>query len=573
MSARNKAGQQKRPQFRLVGQMILAVMVSLVLVEIAWLSASYVMETARVPARTEAQVRMMLKAAVDPRAFPTLETEVAVVERLAEAAHVVGARIEDTAGEPLASVGEAPDITVLEARREDFSSKVSADRKYLDLYVPAEEIRFAHAMTVRVALEPYYGTVLGVVLQTGVTVVNIVILTSTGLFLALYPILFRPLTRIRSAIMRGVNDLDIADTFMIRWKRKDELNDLAKAVNMLLAGASKNYNDTLHTAHEVISNAPVATVAYRNNGELSFANQAALEMFDAADLEELAAQDHAFLILKGATSQEPVTVESALIDGPFLDEGQVLTPTGLRHMVCIGNVTYRMDGSVRRYLAQFLEMNVAMPRIAQLVTHSEKATQRRIVAEQRAIRLRIMLESCLSMLDTDEEISQGDIGIVRADAIIIAWAKVYASVGRARRVLYNRLPQLSGHRKRVTILFRQALSYADFVSSYTDSEIKVLAVTESNMVRFDFTEMIPEGSTPKDPSDISGNGEITLCRGAMVQLIHQCGGRIDLPANGDGPVKFSFTLPKVMKLAGSDRAKDESGEGDGNGGGQAREAA
>ena len=90
---------------------------------------------------------------------------------------------------------------------------------------------------------------------------------------------------------------------------------------------------------------------------------------------------------------------------------------------------------------------------------------------------------------------------------------------------------------------------------------------------YDFTEMIPEGSTPKDPSDISGNGEITLCRGAMVQLIHQCGGRIDLPANGDGPVKFSFTLPKVMKLAGSDRAKDESGEGDGNGGGQAREAA
>jgi PAS domain-containing protein len=532
---------------RLAGQMVLAIFISLVLVEIAWLSVSYHNETARVPVHAEARIRLLLQAAVDPRTFPNLETERAVVERLTEVAHVVGACIEDTAGEPLAKIGQLPTMTVLEARRENISARVSPDRNFLDLYVPAEEIGFAHSMMLRVNLLPYYNNVLGLVLDTGLTVVNIVILTSTGLFLALYPILFQPLSRIRNAIMRGVGDLDIADTFMIKWNRKDELNDLAMAVNMLLAGASKNYNETLHTSHEVIANSPVAAIAYRSNGELSFANQSALELFGVGDVAELAKQDQSFLLLKGATHEQPITVESALVDGPFLDEGEVITPGGQRHMVCIGNITYRMDGTVRRYLAQFLDMDVAMPRIAQLAAHSDRATQRRIAAEQRAVRLRVMLESCLCLIDTDDETQNEDVSIVHADTIIITWARIYASVGKARRVLYNRLPQLSGHRKRLTMLFRQLLSYADFVSDYTDSELKVLAVTESNMVRFDITEVVPEDSTPKVQAERTGEGEITLCRGAIIHLVNQCGGVADLPESHDGTVKYSITIPKVLK--------------------------
>lgn len=547
---RSKPGPRQQTKTRLVGQMVLAVFVSLILVEITWLTMTYRNETARVPERTEAQIRLLLQAAFDPRSFPTLETERAVVERLTNVAHVVGARIEDTAGEPLADIGEGPEMTVLEARRESISSRVSADRKYLDLHVPPDEVGFAHAMVLRVALEPYYGNVLGSLLQTGLTVFNIVVLTSTGLFLALYPILFRPLARIRTAIMRGVGDLDIADTFIIKWKRKDELNDLAQAVNMLLAGASKNYNEFLHTSHELVANSPVAAIAYRSDGEMTFANQAAFDLFGVEDMAELSQLDQAFLLLKGAASDQPVTVESALVDGPYLDEGQVITPSGPRHMVCLGNISYRMDGSVRRYLAKFLDMDVAMPRIARLAAHSDRATQRRIAAEQRAVRLRVMLESCLSLIDTDGEFHNDEVGIVQADTIIITWARIYASVGRARRVLYNRLPQLSGHRKRLTVLFRQALSYAEFVSDYTDSELKVLAVTESNMVRFDFTEIIPEEATRKEPGERTGESEITLCRGAIIQLVHQCGGHAALPESHDGPVKFSFTIPKVLKATG-----------------------
>lgn len=538
---------KKHPKLRLAAQMVLAVLVSLMLVEISWLTIAYYQERNMVPERVEERIRLVLQAAVDPRTFPTLETEKALIGRLSDVAHVIGVCIEDTAGEPLVKIGDHPEMSVLEARAGNISSQLSADRNSLDIYVPAEEVGFAHSMIVRVDLQPYYAGVLGHVLETGKTVVNIVVLTCTGLFLALYPILFHPLSRIRNAIMRGVGDLDIADTFIIKWNRKDELNDLAMAVNMLLAGASKNYNERLYTSHEVVSNSPVATIAYRADGELSFANQAALELFEAENRTELAEMDQAFLLLKGTGDEEAVSVDTALTDGPFLDEGQVITPGGQRHMVCIGNITYRMDGSVRRYLIQLLDMDVAMPRIAELAAHSDRATQRRIASEQRAVRLRVMLESCLTLIDTDDTVESEDVGVVNADTVIITWAKIYASVGKARRVLYNRLPQLSGHRKRLNVLFRQVLSYADFASEYTDSEFKILAQTESNMVHFAFSEIITEESTPKKRAERSGQSEITLCRGAIIQLVHQCGGTAELPESHDGAVKYAFTVPKVLK--------------------------
>lgn len=549
-----------RPRLRLAGKMVFAVLVSLVLVEIAWLSASYKTKSSRLAEEVETRARLLLAAAVDPRSFPTLSNEIAVIERLKPVAHIAGARLEDTAGEPLAVVGDAPDLTVLQAQHDKITFRMSAGRRFLDVYVPAKEIKFDHAMVVRVDLAPAYAELRRSLLSEAITVVNIVVLTSTGLFFALYPLLFRPLARIRDAIICGVNDLDIADQFVIRWKRKDELDDLAKAVNRLLYGASKNYNDMLQTAHDVVSKSPIAALVYTPEGEVGFANKAAFEMFGVESTEEFGALDQAFLTLNADEDEvaPPETVQKALAKGPYCDEGRVLTWRGSRHMICMGATINRMDGSVRRYIAQFLDMDLAMPRIAKLAVVSERATQRRILADKRSMKLRVMLESCLTILGEQDEQEKYDIGIVEADQVIIAWAQAYASVGMARRVLYNRLPELSGNRRWVAILFRQALSYTDFSSAYRNSEIKVISSTDGPMARFSFTEILTEESTRKAESDATGRGELTLCRAALARAVEYCSGELALDEAADAPVKFVITIPRVMHLVDPDAGEEDS---------------
>lgn len=557
------AGQTNRPRqgtrprgfrLRLAGQILLAALVSLLVVEIAWLSVYHVQETARIPTRAESQTRMLLAAAVDTRIFPTLSNEKAVIERIATLADIVGARLEDTAGEPLAVVGEEPDVTALEAQRHGIGARLSADRRHLDVYVPAEELGFLHPMIVRVDLSSYHAGVRRALIDTAVTVANIAVLTATGLFFALYPILFRPIARIRDAIMRGVSDLDIADSFRIRWNRNDEFDDLARAVNELLFSASKNYSDTLHTAHEALSRSPVATFVCRPGGELAYANPAALELFGADSVEHLAAEQTDFVILGKDADAPPVGIEAMLADGPVADEGFVVTPAGKRSMICMGDVVRRLDGSVRRSVAQFLDMDRVLTRMARLAAMSERATRRRIVADQRSLKLRIMLESCLSILDDESVQAEAETGadIIEIESIIKTWARVHATVGKARRVLYNRLPQLVGKTGILAPLFRQALSYADFRAVFRDSELRVIASTRGDGVRFEISERETDNCTRKDTTDLNRTGEITLSLNALARLVERCGGTLDLDEAQSGPVRFSFTLPQTMTAAGGE---------------------
>lgn len=549
----------KKVRLQLVGKMVLAVLASLLVAEATWLSVSYVRERADIPRKAEQKTRLLLEAAVDTRNFATLTSEKAVLDRLRTLAGIVGARLEDTAGEPLAVVGLEPDVTVLEALRHEVGARMSADRAYLDVYVPADDLKFRHPMIVRVDLAAYYAELHRALIGTAMTVVNIVVLTTTGLFLALYPILFRPLARIRAAIMSGVSDLDIADSFQIRWDRKDELDDLAGAVNQLLFSASKNYSDTLHTAHEALSKSPVATLVYKPGGELTYANPAALELFGRDSVGELAAEPPGFVILGTDANAPAVTVEAMLANGPVSEEGLVLTRDGPHAMICMGDIGYRSDGTIRRVVAQFLDMDRVLARMARLARMSERATRRRIFADQRSLKLRVMLESCLGILDDDDARVGAATSIIDVEQTIRTWARVHAAVGRARRVLYNRLPEIAGNPGIILPLFRQALSYADFSSAYRDSELRVIATRRDHMVRFDISEQPGEASARKGSSEINNAGELTLCLSALSALVEKCGGTLEIDDNRDRPVAFSFTVPKVMRrprVAGGTDAAD-----------------
>lgn len=536
----------RRQRLRLARKMLGAVVASLLIAEIAWLIPSYGIQYAGIHDETETLARKLVKAAVDPRTFATLSDEEAIIKRLEETAHIVGARIEDTAGEPLAVVGIAPAITVLEAKRDKIRTRESADNRYLDIYLPEEETLLAHPMVARIDLGPAYTQLLRHLLDIAAAIVVIATLTCLGMFAFLYPILFRPIGKIHKAVLRGVSELDIADNFVLQWDRNDEIGDLARAINLLLIGASENYNEQLYTAHEVIEKSPIATLVYLPSGGLSYANQAALDLFGTKDLDALGALDQAFLDLQRDTKAPLITIEEALSAGKFSREGFVVTSTGRHDMVCIGDITYREDGSVRRYVCQFLDLTVAMDRIARLETTAERATNRRLSADARSVKLKVLLESCMIVLNPGEVGSAVGTAVIELEGVIRTWAQIYAAVGKARRVLYNRLPALSGNRRLITTLFRQALSYVEFRSQYRDSELRVIATEANGRIEFEISENPTEESIRKTRAEAATRDEAMLCLAALSRLVVQCNGVTDFPDNTNGPVAITFMLPKVI---------------------------
>lgn len=537
---------------RLSGKLLLAAVVSLILVEIAWLGGAYLHRTANIAGPVDRETRKLLSAAVDPGVFPTLANEKAVIQRLKDIAYIVGARFEDTAGEPLATIGTAPDITVLEAKRDNISHRLSPDRRYLDLFVPASELQFSHPMVVRVDLTRYYNNLRTAVIEDALTVINIAALTMAGLFIALYPLLLSPIARIRRAIVLGVSDLDIADSFAIRWSRRDELGDLAKAVNELLFAASKNYQEILHAAHDILSATPAASLAYDRQGELVFANPAALELFEAEDLEDLAGRERNLVKLSDADDGTPRSFPDIAAERSIAEEATIVTPKGERLMLCLAGTTSRADGSIRRHTVQFLDLEQALVRMALLAQMSEQATLRRIAADRRSLRLRVMLESCLILLN----ISGGrkDFRSVDPQEVIVGWTRAYAAAGKARKVVYNRLPAISGNGGRLEILLRQVLSYAEFSSRYANSGFRVIARESDGMVTFDLTEEIDGSTREKTAEELSGESELTLCKGAITGIAAQLDGTFTDSKTENGGIHCRLTIPQIAVEDAADRA-------------------
>ena len=537
---------------RLAGLVMTAVVICMFVGEIIWLIPTYRMEYAAVHSEAEQRARDLIKAAVDPNVFPTVQYEKDVLTRLAPAAYIAGARIEDTAGEPLATLGEAPDLAALEARRAAVTAQADPGGQYIDVYIPSEFSGFTHAIVLRLDLEPYHAMLRARIIHAGLEALAIAAIICFGLTFALYPVLFRPISLIHRAVIKGIADQDIADQFVIKWKRTDELGTLASAINQLLIGASANYNDTLHTAHQVIENSAVATMVYKPSGELSYANPRALKLFNTGSLEELAGLDQAFLKIKAAASPSaaPITIEEALADGPYSEEGTIITPNGAVAMICMGDISYRDDGSVRRYVSQFLDAQAALSRISRLTAANEQANQRRQMAEQRSVTLKILLESCLTLLDTSNS-TDGHSELVEVEPIIKNWAQIYARVGKARRVMYNRLPELNGDAKLLTALLRQALSFMDFRSEYRNSEFRLIGNVDSGMVVFDLSETLPADAEEKSAREMDNEEEWMLCLAALGKLVEHAGGTMQPPPR-KGELKLSFTVPRIMHSLESD---------------------
>ena len=530
---------------RLASFVLTAVVCCMAAADLIWSVPAYIVEYHRVHQDAETTTRKLFRAAIDPNVFPTLQYEADIIKRLTDLSDIAGGRIEDTAGEPLATIQEAPNLTVLQAQRSKISSLESSDDRFLDVFIGVEDSQLAHPVVLRIDLQATYSLLLRRYIEGGLRIVVVAAVGCVGVFLALYPILFRPLALIRDAVLRGVRDQDVAQNFQIKWKRADELGTLAVAINRLLQVASKNYEETLHTSFEVWDKSPVATMAYLSTGELSFANPAALALFNAEDLESLAEMNQKFLKVKAAASPhaDPISIEEALADGPFADEGTILTPDGPRLVICMGTTTYREDGSVRRYVAQFLDAETAIQRISRLEAAIELASERRIAAERRALSLRGMLESCTIIMQ-DGNLGDKKQIVVPVDATLKQWAQTAARVGKARRVLYNRLPTLNGSPTLIPMLFRQALGYMDFRSEYRNSEFRIIGKNDSGMVTFEFSETVADTTTERETNEVGSEQEIGLTLAAVTKLVQACGGSIR--HSKDEALKFDITLPRIM---------------------------
>src|SRR5690606_19827458 len=140
-----------------------------------------------------------------------------------------------------------------------------------------------------------------------------------------------------------------------------------------------------------------------------------------------------------------------------------------------------------RHTAQFLDLEQAYERMAKLAEMTEQASLRRLAADRRSLRLRVMLDSCLTLINGPEN-EEGDYDVVDPEEVIASWAEAYAGAGKPRKILYNRLPPVTGNAGQLAILFRQVLSYAEFKSAYADTSFKVIAHDDGEMLHFEIGE-------------------------------------------------------------------------------------
>lgn len=540
-----------RLQNLLIGSMLL----SIIMAEAFALIPAMIYWRAQEVARLEEHVLSLLRANVDATTFPTVVDTVRAGERLMSFSPIRGGVVVNMFGDELGSFGNPPRLTWREAQR-DGPIKISDGGRYIDIFYPQYRTGLAFPTMIRIDGDVVSNAISKRQQDTFFVVLGVALISSLVLGAIIGVLMIRPIVRLRDAAKAAVELPEQADSFRLRWARHDELGDAARALDTLLASVSLLHHDDVAAGQDAILKNPHAILTYDVNGKLLNANPAALTLFGAASIGDLALSQQSFLqerpdgVRKELSAIEVIRSRS--------DDKIFTIMTKNRPVQChvsALSIQKRRGNGILYHFLTLVDVSKYVQVLHGLQEETRALTKARDLLRGRLAEQKRLFESCaiiMSNLQVQEARlaeEESKMERIALEDLLDAWCTDALGDGLiSGRIANNALPEIIANRSLVDTVFRQA-----FLTAYTQSPWEkpiigaaVHTPAQSGDLIFDIhCKPLPDGAAQPAGDERKAAAPIALL--SLQRALARLGGRIIPRGPDDGMI--SFVLPAQRREA------------------------
>lgn len=545
---------------RLAHIVIAAVLAGLVIAEAVIIGPALFLWQREESERIERSSLDLFKANVEPTSFANVDQTVRIGERVMRFSSVRGGAVYNALGEEVASFGERPTLTFATARRENLQRFASTDGRRIDVLYRVESTGLANPVILRLDTSGVQAAVQARIIDKAGSVLISAMASAVAVVVILAFGIVRPIRRLRDAATMATDNPDKAEQYRLRWSRRDELGDAARAFDLLLTAVSVTHQEDLAAGKEASDRSHFGVLTYDHGGRLVAANAASLRFLDVRTIDELLRSNPAFVRIKAANGAirdcSPIDL---MTGGDVLQTVSVRTPATETKRCMLSGVTIRKrNGQVLRHIVTLIDLTKQVAYTEALegeVARWQKdaANGRRQLAETRAL-----FESCLVLLEAGrprDPLPEGaEIPIALTDRIVNSW---YGEAQRAGlvegRLEHGPLPCVGGVVSDIEAVFRQAMMLIYTRASADRPSLRIEGqLVGEDMARFVIMETTAE-ARPDAPArrGSAGIGR-SLAQAGLSQSIRQVGGTLEETPAGANAVSFLLPVPKT---AGDIRAE------------------
>ena len=520
--------------------MISAFLCAVLVAEVVWLVPATILQRNERLEAMRREVHLMLRATVDHTTFPTIDTEIAIGERLMTMSPIQGGVYFNAVGNQLRGFGvrpQTPTDSVLFVENKtwmiDFNTMETA---FLD-----SETGLSHHLLVRLDATAANQQVLTQIWRSAISILGIIGFSMVVLFLIVHFMILRPIGVLRRAAIHAIENPEFADEHITNINRGDEIGDLSKAIDQLLFGMSLTYREDLQVLESMIQSSAIAIITYRKDGTLYSVNNGALKLFGVDNIAEMQALDPRFLVFKSAS--KPQSLMSTLEKGDYRGQCRIITKRGERPIL-IAATTHRDESNrVLRHsmfvvdISRYVE--IIEEQTAQIADHENiKTGLKTQIAE-----LKLGFESCMLTMEQERQgyKPHSDQVTVMPDRSISSWLSTFSTADEDT-LFHESLPPVLGSEMEVRNVFRQALTFVQLKSIYARPNISIGARVTDTEAIFTITDDSNKNAPTRKSNDPAHIAWPLAMKSFMTALKSQNGKVLKIDRNEMPYVTFSLPL-------------------------------
>ena len=342
---------------RLCWRVALTVLISIVVVEAAILFPSLRNYERDLLHRIEDSVTAAMAARINAHVDSPRAAVVGLSAAMANYPPLLGGQIYDSEGRQVGTFGEQPTIRITEAASLSRRERRIEDGNRFELLWPRAVSGLPFDIVARADSTWVSDELRGFILRiTGLVLLISTVATSAALLVLGRSVLL-PLLKLRERMSAVGADPENPEQHIVPTTRRDELGELIHHFNDLMVLVSEQHREALTRVVAMADNAVDGIVAYAPDGNLVYANRAALAYFGVASHTELEAIDW-HLIPDGGDGL-PVSIRDAAAYGASNGEYLLVMPDGRqRPVLCGANRLLGRNGQPTLYFASLRDITV-----------------------------------------------------------------------------------------------------------------------------------------------------------------------------------------------------------------------
>lgn len=467
--------------------------------------------------------------------FPTIDVLVSAGRQLAAGTDIVGGVFVNSSGEERGVFGERPRLTWAQIQLSPDGEGIHRiiDGRYHEFFIPPSRSAISFGTIVRVDGRGMWAAVRVHLLEfaiLGLAATLAITIVAAGVMAA---IVMEPTMRIRQALLLARDAPHEARAHLKGLGRSSEFGQMARAMDGVLSVMESLQIDDALTPHALIERLPNAVVARDLDGQVVFANEAALSLFGMHVIGDFADFDwENDLIVEGQAGRLDVLLDN----GRFRTGAEIMRAGEI--LACLVSGQPVLDADRRRVgsCLVFTEANELLADMRQERQEREAAEAVSAAMQRRAFALSHMLEACIALLGEDDSVPSNI--TVSPDRFISRWLEQNDMVAGIR---HGVLPPIMGDPESVGRLVEWALAA---IAVRSASEKPSLAVdTEidgDGNVEYIFREIDRE---TKANAPVAPGTDITVLIAAMHRTLQRQEGRLAQTGGGSRGNVVSLVLP------------------------------